>query len=309
MLAKLVKRLPEGPLWSYEAKWDGYRILALKDKKRVRLLSRRGSEFTVQFKAVAQEVAELDAETALLDGEVVAVDSSGRPSFQMLQNRRSLPAGYELAYYAFDLLHLNGMELRELPLSERKARLSALIKNSRVRLSADLPGCAPAILKAVREHGLEGVVAKRVDSVYEPGQRSGAWVKLPLKPKDEFVIGAYRPAGGSLELLLVGRREGSKLMFRGKVRQGLNRWNRKALVERLAPLRVAQCPFANLPSSGKKSHWGEGVGPEEMSNYVWVKPKLIADIRFTEWTESGVLRHAEYVGIREDLLPGTALAR
>jgi bifunctional non-homologous end joining protein LigD len=302
MLAKLVRELPKGEGWIYEAKFDGYRILALKSGSSVKLLSRRGSDFTAQFNAVAADAGELAADSALLDGEVVAVNAKGQPSFQILQNRRALPSGYVLAYYAFDLLHLNGVDLRKKPLRERKQMLRQLVAGTSVRLSADLPGTPAEIIKAVRKHGLEGVVAKKVDSIYESGQRSGAWLKLPLKPKDEFIIGAYRPAGAALELLLVGYQKAGKLWFCGKVRQGLNRWNRKSLVETLQPLQVKKCPFANLPSSEKKSHWGEGVAAEEMENYAWVQPKLVADVRFTEWTETGVLRHAEFVGLREDLM-------
>jgi bifunctional non-homologous end joining protein LigD len=304
MLAKLVKKLPEGKQWSYEAKWDGYRILALKSGSEVKLLSRRGRDFTKKFLRVAKDVGEVVCKNALIDGEVVAVNAAGQPSFQVLQNTASLAAaGYQLAYYAFDLLHLNGEDLRQLPLAERKARLAELVEGTHVRLSSALKGKPDAIVSIVRAHGLEGVVAKRLDSVYEAGERSGAWMKLPLKPKDEFVIGAYRPADNKAEVLLVGRQEDGKFIFRGKVHQGLNPWNRVQLVKLLKPLQVTKCPFANLPTSAKKkSHWGEGVSAEEMGEYVWVKPKVIADVRFTEWTEGGVLRHAEFAGVREDLM-------
>jgi bifunctional non-homologous end joining protein LigD len=151
-------------------------------------------------------------------------------------------------------------------------------------------------MAAVRKHGLEGVIAKRRDSVYECGKRSGAWQKLPLKPKDEFFIGAYRLDGRPLEILLVGYFEGKKFLFAAKVHQGLNPANRRQLLKAIEPLRAEQCPFANLPTS-RSGHWGEGVTAEEMGDYRWVRPELVATIKFAEWTEAGQLRHAEFEGL------------
>jgi bifunctional non-homologous end joining protein LigD len=159
-----------------------------------------------------------------------------------------------------------------------------------------------AVMNAVREHNLEGVIAKRKDSIYQSGRRSLAWQKLPLKPKQEFVIGGYRPEGGNLELILVGHYEKGTLLFAGKVRQALNPRKRKDLLTILKPLATPQCPFANLPSSGT-GHWGEGVTAEDMGNYVWVKPQLVAQVKFTEWTTGGVLRHAEFGGLRDEKTP------
>jgi ATP-dependent DNA ligase len=196
MLAKLVRTLPEGPGWSFEVKFDGYRIEAIKNGPEVRLQSRRDSDFTKRFAGVARAVSKINARTAVVDGEVVAVDSSGRPSFQMLQNRARLPAGWYLVYYAFDLLHLRGKDLRFFPLRGRRAALEKVLKGSDVRFSSSLDCTPDVLIKAVKEHHMEGVVAKRLESVYEPGKRSGAWRKLPLKPKGEFVIGGYRLDGG-----------------------------------------------------------------------------------------------------------------
>jgi bifunctional non-homologous end joining protein LigD len=152
---------------------------------------------------------------------------------------------------------------------------------------------------------MEGVIAKRNDSVYEAGERSGSWRKLPLKPKGEFVIGGYRPEGNELELLVVGYYESGKLLFAGKVRQGLNPGIRKALLRGLQPIRMAECPFSNLPNT-RKGHWGEGVTAREMGDYGWLEPRVVAEVKFTEWTSGDVLRHPEFVGIRDDKVPKEA---
>ncbi len=168
-----------------------------------------------------------------------------------------------------------------------------------VRLSANLNANAAVVLEAVEKQGLEGVVAKRLDSRYEPGQRSGAWVKLPLKQRQEFVLGGYRPGGSSFDLLLVGYFLSGRFIFAGKVRQGFNPRTRTKLFKMIEPLRSGSCPFSNLPNS-KSDHFGESVTPEEMADYVWVRPRIVAEVKFTEWTHGDVLRHAEFVATRED---------
>src|SRR5437588_1473978 len=198
MLATRVEKLPTGPGWEYEVKWDGYRIVAVKSGGRVQLFSRRGASYTDKFRAVTSAVASVHADSAVLDGEVVATDAQGRPSFQVLQNRGRLPTGHQLVYYVFDLLFLDGEDLKGKRLVDRRGMLAEVLEGTRVLFSAPLNGGLNAILKAVREHGLEGVIAQRLDSRYEVGRRSLAWQKLPLKPKQEFVIGGYRPEGGKV---------------------------------------------------------------------------------------------------------------
>ena len=161
--------------------------------------------------------------------------------------------------------------------------------------------CQAATAKSCRplkDLGLEGVIAKRLDSKYHPDRRNDDWLKLPLKPSQHFVIGAYRLDRKRLELLLVGQFEGSKLLFAGKVHQGLNPANRRALLKLLQPLATDKCPFANLPTT-KSDHWGEGVTAEEMSDYTLLRPEIEAEIKFAEWTQGGVLRHAEFVSLRQ----------
>jgi len=302
MLATLVRSLPEGPEWEYELKLDGYRLEAIKLGDNVRLYSRRGNDFTKKFARIATSVSRIKENSFILDGEAVAVDEQGRPSFQMLQNRSSLPPGWSLAYYAFDLLQLNGKDLKGLPLQERRSLLEKVVGNSGVLLSQSLPGTLDQVIQAVKLYGLEGVVAKRLDSKYRAGERSKLWLKLPLKPGQDFVIGAYRLDGNRLELLLVGYFENGKLLFAGKVHQGLDPANRRALLKVLLPLGIGKCPFTNLPTS-KKSHWGEGVTAEEMGDYIWLRPEIVAEIKFAEWTKGRVLRHAEFVTLRDDKDP------
>jgi DNA ligase D-like protein (predicted ligase) len=304
MLARLVRTLPEGPGWEYELKLDGYGLQATKDGEKMRLLSRRGNDFTRKFAKIATNVSKIKASSLILDGEAVVVDSQGKPSFQMLQNRARLPSGWSLAYYVFDLLHLNGADLKDRPLRERRALLEKLLGDSGVLLSQSLPGTLSQIIQAVKAHGLEGVIAKRLDSKYQPDRRSDDWLKLPLKPSHNFVIGAYRLDGKRLDILLVGQFEGSKLLFAGKVHQGLNPANRRAVLTLLQPLATKKCPFANLPTSsvGRPpggGHWGEGVTADEMADFTWLRPEIEAEIKFTEWTAGGLLRHAEFVTLRE----------
>lgn len=299
MLARVVTELPAGDEWLYEVKWDGYRALAIKHEDAVWLLSRRNNPLNHDFPSVVAAVRGINATTALLDGEVVALDAEGRPQFQALQHRAS--AAGDIVYYAFDLLQLEGEDLRSLPLEQRKERLAAVVSGSPVRFSASLPGTPGQIVAEATRLGLEGVIAKRRQSTYASGERSGAWQKLKLSPEQEFVVGGYKP-GNPVESLLVGYYEAGRLMFAGKVRQGLNPRLRAELGRLLQPLATSACPFANLPNS-RKSHFGEGVTREQMKELRWVQPKLVAQVSFTEWTRAGNLRHATYKGLREDKDP------
>ncbi len=297
-----VDALPEGPEWIYEVKWDGYRALARKQGEQVELLSLKNNNLAADFPSVVAAVQTLGADIALLDGEIVAVNAKGQPSFQALQNRALLGRDWHVVYYAFDLLNLEGDDLRKLPLEQRKRRLKAVLAGSEVRFSADLPGSAKEIVAVVKKAGLEGVVAKRKDSVYAKGTRSLAWQKLKLEAVQEFVIGGYNPEGASFSSLLAGYYEGGRLMFAGKVRQGYNPSSRGALMKLLRPLKLTRCPFANLPSS-KTGHFGEGITQEDMARLQWVQPRLVAQVSFTEWTSYGLLRHATFLGLREDKEP------
>ena len=297
-----VEKLPGGGEWIYEVKWDGYRAQALKHGNSVRLLSLKNKPLGADFPDVVAAVSALTADTAIIDGEVVAVNAEGKPSFQMLQNRGSAGREWHIVYYAFDLLNLEGKDLRALPLLERKQRLRGVVAGSDVRYSAELTGAPEAVVASVENAGLEGVMAKRRDSKYLARTRSPDWLKLRIGHAQEFVIGGYNPGGETFQSLLVGYYEGRKLIFAGKVRQGFNPTSRRKLFGSLVPHAVATCPFANLPSS-KKSHFGEGVTAEDMKKLKWLKPKLVTQVRFAEWTNYGLLRHATFLGLRDDKSP------
>lgn len=300
MAAQPVKALPEGSEWLYELKLDGYRALLLKQGKEIRILSRNEKDLTPMYPGIAAAGLHLNAEQAVVDGEIVALAEDGRPSFQALQHRGSHPR-HLIVFYAFDLLHLNGRDLMQEPLRARRAQLPELIGNSAtLRVSRDLPGRAADVVQALRAAGLEGVVAKRRDSTYQPGERSGDWVKLKLEQQQEFVIGGYRPEGSTgVDALLVGYYEAGTLQFAGKVRAGFTPHVRRELLDKLRPLVQPDCPFANLPDS-TLGRWGGGVTADQMHEMRWTRPVLLAQVRFTEWTADSRLRHAAYLGLRGD---------
>jgi bifunctional non-homologous end joining protein LigD len=299
MLATSAAKLPAGADWTYEVKWDGYRTMALKLGQRVTLLSRNLKDATAQYKSVARSVAQLPDEKVLIDGEIVALDDEGRPSFQALHHQ----SAHTLVYYAFDVLHHDGRDLLRVPLDERRIVLETVLKDSRIFSSDPLPGTPEQIEHAVRELQLEGVVAKRRRSVYEPGRRSSAWVKVKFNRRQEFVVGGFKPNPSNLESLVVGYYEDGKLLFAGRVRAGLTAHDRSEIFSRIAVHQIARCPFANLPSSGA-GHWGEGVTADDMTKLRWVKPRVVVEVSFVEWTRDNALRHSEFVAIRGDKRAG-----
>jgi bifunctional non-homologous end joining protein LigD len=298
MTAQLVRALPEGDDWLYEVKFDGYRALLIKDDGRVSVRSRHDKDLTAAYPTVAAAGSGLRARSAVVDGEIVAVDAHGRPSFQALQHRSAHP-GYAIVFYAFDLLHLDGEDLTGLPLDERKARLPRVVDGSGILRSQSLPGTAAQVREAVQRLGLEGVIAKRRSSRYQPGLRSESWLKLKLDRQQEFVIGGYRPGPHGVDALIVGYYEQGALRFAGKVRAGFTPHVRREVRDALAPLHQTRCPFVDLPNA-KTSHWGGGVTAEQMRELQWVAPARLAQIRFVEWTADGHLRHAAFLGLRTD---------
>jgi bifunctional non-homologous end joining protein LigD len=301
MAARVVETLPAGGEWLYEVKFDGYRALLLKNGTKVQIRSRKDNDLTRSYPSIAEAAAQLQARSAVIDGEIVAVDSQGRPSFQALQHRAAHPR-HAIAFYAFDLLHLDGKNLTSAPLRERRSKLPRVLNESGILLSAELGGTASDVIEAVRGLGLEGVIAKRRDSQYIPGERSSAWQKVKLDRQQEFVVGGYRPGPNGVDALLAGYYEGRGLRFAGKVRAGFTSHLRREVAALLAPLHATRCPFSDLPNS-KTSHWGGGVTAEQMDEMQWVKPSLVAQIRFVEWTADGHLRHAAFLGIRADKSP------
>jgi DNA ligase D-like protein (predicted ligase) len=302
MTATLVQSLPEGDDWLYEVKLDGYRALVIKDDDRVRVISRNEKDLTANYPGIVAAAAKMSASSAILDGEVVALDPSGRPSFQALQHRAA-HSSHSIAYYAFDLLFLEGRELTREPLHARRRLLPPVLKGSGILLSMELQGSASQVIDAVGRLGLEGVIAKRRDSRYDAGQRSGTWVKVKLDQQQEFVVGGYRPGTHGIDALLVGFYEGKELKFAGKVRAGFTQHLRREVFAVIAPLKAEKCPFGDLPHT-KAHRWGGGITAEEMKEFTWVKPKTVVQIRFVEWTADAHLRHAAFVGLRSDKRAG-----
>jgi len=300
MYAELVQQLPDGNEWLYEVKFDGYRCLAGRDSAGVTLWSRRGNDLTAQFPNIAKACEQLPPRT-LLDGEIVAINENGRISFNLLQHHRS--QAQALLFSTFDVLIHRGINLLNEPLSKRREVLSDLMKPLTRRATAvslsesiDTPA---ELIRVVKEFGFEGVIAKRKNSCYESGKRSGAWLKYKVNQSQEFVIGGYTP-GNPLDAVIVGYYEGDKLIYAAKVRDGFVPRLRRDVWQKLKGLEIASCPFANLP---EKKRTQFSLTREEMKNCIWVKPRLVAQIEFTEWTPDGHLRHSKFVGLRDDKDP------
>jgi bifunctional non-homologous end joining protein LigD len=303
MKARLVTS-PQPGEWVYEIKLDGFRTLALKDGNKVRLWSRNEKDFGEKFPEVAQAIAQVDAKTAVIDGEIVALDDQGRSSFQLLQARDPGQARPPVFFYAFDLLHLNGVDLRDRPVTGRKALLEKLLKKVPpvIRYSASLEEEPTRLLQRARRLGLEGLIGKRKDSVYQAGQRTGAWIKLKLQSEQEMVVGGYTEPEGSRKnfgALLIGYYAREGLRFAGKVGTGFNEALLRNLHDRFKKLSVQKCPFKNIPKS-KSGRYGSGITAAELKRCHWIKPVLVCQVRFSEWTRDGKLRQPVFLGLRED---------
>jgi bifunctional non-homologous end joining protein LigD len=302
MKALLVDSPPPGE-WLYEIKFDGFRALAFKDRTGTRLLSRNQKDFAARFPAVFDAINALDVDDVILDGEIVALDDRGRSSFQLLQAYNLGEQHPPIQFFVFDLLRLNGRDLRDLPLTERQEELQRLLgpRNDVIRISAPLGGDHRTLLEKARELGLEGLIGKRPDSRYETGERTGSWIKLKIHREQEFVIGGYTPPGGSrphFGALLVGFYDRGKLEYAGKVGTGFNVKRLKALRDEFLKIATDKCPFDNLPERNQRG--AQSLTAAEMRRCHWVKPVLVCQLKFTEWTRDHHLRHPVFLGLRED---------
>lgn len=299
MLAKPSTRLPTGADWLYELKLDGYRALVMKKRGVVTLFSRRGNNLNGWFPSIASAFSFLPDNT-IVDGEVVVLDQKGIPSFSDLQNSRF--TSESLYFYVFDLIAYRGKDLRKVPLLERRSLLEGSVLTGMrdpVRLSAVFDASPNKLVAAAKKTGLEGVIAKRASSRYETGERSGAWVKYKTNKGQELVIGGYKPGPNGFDYLLVGYYEGKDLIFIAKVRNGFTPALRREVAKNFPPLKTVKCPFANLPEPASARR-GEAITAEVMPKIQWLRPKLVAQIEFTDWTKGNHLRHSRFVALRED---------
>ena len=307
MKPRLLETPPAKGGWIYELKFDGIRALAIKTGAKVKLISRNENDLTKKFNEVAAAIEELPCAECVIDGEVVALDGEGRSSFQLLQAREMEGRATPLYYYIFDLLQLEGKALTGLPLTTRKETLRQLCAaaGDPLRYSGELGDDAEMLLREVKRRGLEGIIGKRADSTYEPGRRSGAWIKLKCVNEQEFVIGGYTPPGGARKhfgALLVGFYENKKLLFAGKVGTGFDTKMLGILHRKFQDETRIDCPFADLPSK-QGGQWVQGITPAMMRKCNWVNPIFVCQVKFAEWTRDAKLRQPVFLGLREDKAP------
>jgi bifunctional non-homologous end joining protein LigD len=308
MKPRLVQTPPTAGDWIYELKFDGIRLIAVRTGKKVSLLSRNKNELAGRFPEIVEAVKSLPARECVIDGEVVALDEEGRSSFQLLQARDMEGRKSPVYFYAFDLLQLDGKSLIGLPLEARKNVLEKLCADAGdpIRYSGVIGGDAKALLDEVKQRGLEGIVGKQRTSVYEPGRRSGAWIKLKCANKQEFVIGGYTPPQGSRKhfgAILVGYYENKGLVFAGKVGTGFTTEWLSVLHKKFRSEERSDCPFVDLPSK-QNGQWVQGITPSIMRKMHWVNPVFVCEIKFAEWTRDGKLRAPVFLGLREDKKAG-----
>ncbi len=307
MKAKLVEKPPATDDWVYELKFDGIRLIAIKADKGVSLLSRNENELSGRFPAIVEAIKNLPAREFVIDGEVVALDDDGRSSFQLLQALQMEGRKSPVYFYAFDLLQLDGKSLLGLQLEARKKFLEELCAGAGdpIRYSGVIGGDAKRLLEEVERRGLEGLIGKQRNSVYEPDRRSGAWIKLKCVNEQEFVIGGYTPPQGARKYfgaILVGYYDNNKLVFAGKVGTGFTAKSLSILHKKLQKEARNDCPFVDLPSK-QNGQWVQGITPSMMKKMHWVNPKFIAQIKFAEWTRDKKLRAPVFLGLRDDKRP------
>jgi len=293
---------PDNGEWLYEVKFDGFRVLAVKNGARVELWSRNKKLLNERFPEVVRAVAKMSCRDCVLDGEVCALNEKGRSSFQLLQN--SGETGQAVVYYVFDLLFEKAKDLRLLPLQERKERLEEVLLKAvdPIRPSLCFDKNPQRILEKMRLAGAEGAIAKLKTSRYEAGQRSGAWVKIKFHKGQEFVIAGYTLPKRSREYfgaLVLGYYRGNRLIFAGRVGTGFSGKSLRDIYRKLKPLECATPMVEEIQEpSGRWRPKGW-----KASDTRWVKPKLVAQVQFTEWTDDGILRHPSFQGLRVDKNP------
>jgi DNA ligase D-like protein (predicted ligase) len=299
MLLLRTDSLPDSPQWLYELKLDGYRAIAFKRDGVVHLRSRNDNDFNGRYPGVVKGLAKMPDNT-VIDGEVIAFDDDGRPSFNALQNYGSAAA--PVIYYVFDVMVLAGRDVMREPLEKRRELLEQKVLpklSEPARYASSLDAALPVLVQSVKEQGFEGLVAKRRNSVYEPGLRTGAWMKMRVNRGQEFVIGGYTRGTKTFDALIFGYYEGEKLIYVARTRNGFTPVMRAQLSRKFRGLGIGECPFANLPEA-RSGRWGQGLTKAKMAECQWLKPVLVGQFEFLEWTADNHLRHSKFIGLRED---------
>jgi DNA ligase D-like protein (predicted ligase) len=299
-LTQLVDAAPDGDQWLHEIKYDGYRMHARLDRGAVKLLTRTGLDWTHKYPAIAKAVAALDARQAYLDGELCGVGPDGITSFNIVQLASDSGNAAALVFFLFDLLYLDGEDLRGRPLIDRKERLRTLLANAApcLHYSDHIVGQGSAFYDKAGAMHVEGIVSKRIDAIYTPGNR-GLWRKVKCLNRAEFVVvGWTEPEGRRpyLGALLLGYYDpDGRLIYAGRVGTGIDNAELGRLWRRLQPLATDTMPLDGLPPRG--SRFGS---PLVLSRVHWVRPELVAEVKFLTWTEDNLLRQVVYEGLRED---------
>jgi len=300
MLLLRADKLPDDPArWEYQLKFDGYRAIAFRTGGAVQLRSRNDHDFNVRFPSIARGLAGMPDET-VLDGELVALDDEGRPSFNALQNYGA--SSRSIVYYVFDVMVLTGHDVRGEPLDARRELLEQKIVprlEEPVRYIGELKAELRELVHAVKAQGLEGLVAKRRDSRYESGLRSGAWMKMRVNRSQEFVIGGYTVGAKTFDALIFGYYDNDRLIYAARTRNGFTPAMREQLFRKFRRLEISECPFVNLPEA-KSGRWGQGLTKAKMGECRWLKPLMVGQFEFLEWTGDNHLRHTSFVGLRDD---------
>jgi DNA ligase D-like protein (predicted ligase) len=298
MLLLRAEALPDDARWEYQIKLDGYRAIAFKSGGKVHLRSRNDKDFALRYPSVVSGLANLPDET-VIDGEIVALDEDGRPSFSVLQNHGPSPAAVQ--FYVFDVMVAAARDVMREPLEQRRRLLEKKILpklREPVRYAGSLDAKLADLVHSVKAQGFEGLVAKRLGSVYEPGLRSGAWLKMRVNRGQEFVIGGYTIGTTTFDALVFGFYEGNRLVYAARTRNGFTPATRVQLFKRFKALEIADCPFANLPEA-RSGRWGQGLTIAKMAQCRWLRPVLVGQFEFLEWTGEH-LRHSRFIALRED---------
>jgi bifunctional non-homologous end joining protein LigD len=303
MKALGVEAVPTAPPgdWHCEIKYDGYRAIAVVGGARTQLWSRNHKP--LDYPEILPALRALKCRSAVLDGEIVALDDHGRSSFQTLQGR-DLGERPPIVFFLFDLLQLDGRSFLGEPIEVRREALKKLLRrpHKALQLSQWFDVEPAALLAEAKRHRLEGIVLKRRGSPYEPGRRSGLWRKVKNLNEQEFAVGGFTPPKNSREYfgaLLIGHYQRGKLIYAGKVGTGFDHKMLQSLHAQFLRLVAKDCPFANLPLA-HRSRFGQGMTRAVMRTVTWLRPELVAQIRFAEWTQEGILRQPVFLGLRHD---------